>query len=59
MFEQMSESSHREARPLQAERDQVQKIDKLAEYNALRGRVLIAQITQLFYERFYFRTRSP
>ena len=49
MFELMSESSHREARPLQAERDQVQKIDKLTKDNALRGCVLIAKISQLFY----------
>lgn len=49
MFGLMSESSHREARPLQAERGQVQKVDKLTEDNALRGCVLIAQISQLFY----------
>lgn len=49
----MKESSHREASTLQAERDQVQKVDKLAEDNALRGCVLIAQVTQLFYECFY------
>ena len=55
----MKEPIYRKASALQPECDQVQKIDKLAEYNALRGRVLIAQITQLFYERFYFRTRSP
>lgn len=45
----MTESSHREACTLQAESDQVQKVDKLAEDYALRGCVLIAQITQLFY----------
>ena len=45
----MTESSHRKASTLQAERDQVQKIDKLAENYALRGCVLVAQITQLFY----------
>ena len=55
----MKEPVHRKASTLQPERDQVQKVDKLAEYDALRGRVLIAQIAQLFYERFYFRTRSP
>ena len=49
MFELKSESSHREARTLQAERDQVQKVDKLTEDNALRGCVLIAKISQLFY----------
>ena len=50
---------YRKASTLQPERDQVQEVDKLAEHDALRGRVLIAQIAQLFYERFYFRTRSP
>ena len=49
MFGLMSESSHREARALQAERDQVQKVNKLAEDNALCGCVLTAQISQLFY----------
>ncbi len=45
----MSEPIYREARSLQAERDQVQKVDKLAKDNALRGCVLTAQISQLFY----------
>lgn len=49
MFGLMSESSHRKARTLQPERDQVQKVDKLTEDNALRGCVLITQIGQLFY----------
>ena len=35
---------HREPSTLQPERNQVQKVDKLAEYNALRGRVLTTQI---------------
>ena len=49
MFGLMSESSHRKAGTLQSERDQVQKVDKLTEDNALRSCVLIAQISQLFY----------
>ena len=49
MFGLIGEPSHREARTLQTERDQVQKVDKLTENNALRGCVLIAQIGQLFY----------
>ena len=55
----MKELIHREPSTLQPKRDQVQKVDKLAEYNALRGRVLTAQITQLFYKGLYLRTRSP
>src|ERR1700742_4928187 len=55
----LKEPFYRKASTLQSERDQVQEVDKLAKNNALRGRVLIAQIAQLFYERFYFRTRSP
>ena len=43
----MKEPVHREASALQSERDQVQEVHELAEYNALRGRVLIAQIAQL------------
>ena len=49
MFGLMNESVHREARALQAERDQVQKVDKLTKDNALCGCVLTAQIGQLFY----------
>jgi hypothetical protein len=43
----MRESAHREACTLQPERNQIQEVHELAEYNALRGRVLIAQIAQL------------
>ena len=45
----MKEPFHRETSTLQPERNQVQKVDKLAEHNALRGRILITQIAQLFH----------
>jgi hypothetical protein len=45
--------AHREASALQAERNQVQKVHELTEHNALRSRVLIAQIAQFLDERFY------
>jgi hypothetical protein len=43
----MKEPVHREASALQPERNQVQKVHELTEYNALRGRILISEITQL------------
>jgi len=44
----MRESIHRKTSTLQPKRDQVQKVDKLAEYDALCGCVLITQIAQFF-----------
>lgn len=45
--------THGEASALQPERDQIQKVHKLTENNALCGSVLIAQIAQLLNQCFY------
>jgi hypothetical protein len=44
---------------LQLESDQVEEVDKLAENEALRRRVLLSQITELLNERFNLRRRFP
>lgn len=41
-----------EAGFLQSERDQIQKVNELAEHDALRGGVLCTKIRQLFNESF-------
>jgi hypothetical protein len=48
MSEPTKEPVHREASALQPERNEIQKVHELAEYNALRGRILIAEIAQFF-----------
>ncbi len=49
MFGLTRKSNNRKARTLQAERDQVQEVDKLAKHNALCSCILTAQIGQFFY----------
>lgn len=51
----MDISTYGEARTLKAECNQVQKVDKLTEYQTLCRSVLFAQVRQLFNQRFNLR----
>lgn len=51
----MDVSTYREARTLKAECNQVQKVDKLTEYQTLCRSVLFAQVRQLFNQCFNLR----
>lgn len=55
----MDISTYGEARTLKAECNQVQKVDKLTEYQTLCRSVLFAQVRQLFNQRFNLRRWSP
>ena len=44
---------------LEAECDQIQEVYELAEYDALRRRVLLTEVTQLFHKRLDFGGRAP
>lgn len=48
-----------EARALQSERDEVQEINELAEYDALGRRILVAQFRKLFNQRLNLGRGSP
>lgn len=52
-------TAHSKARLLQPKSDEVEEIDKLAEDDALRRRVLLAEIAELFNEGLDLCRRAP